>query len=339
MPYIGYRTLKTAIGAGLSIFLAQLLGLEFYASAGTLTILCIQITRKRSLSVSIDRFIACLVAMVFSLLFFKWVGFHAFTITMMMLIFIPTLVRLRVIEGFISSCVIMLHIYLKQDLSWSFLWNELQLVTIGIGMGLLMNLYMPNKDKELWELQQKVEKNFSVILKELAGYLRHGEDGWPGSEMVETPVLIKKAKELSLLIVENNLLRPESTIYRYFGIREKQFDILERMLPIVSGLSLQVPQGKQIADFLDELSVKIHPGNTSYVYLDGIREIRERVRQEPLPVTREEFEVRASLFYLLSEIEQYLLLKHNYIRSERELERMHARLKVGKAKAKAKQKE
>ncbi|MBQ9999250.1 aromatic acid exporter family protein, partial [Bacillus subtilis] len=46
---IGYRTIKTALGTALAIYISQLLHLQNYASAGIITILCIQITQKRSL--------------------------------------------------------------------------------------------------------------------------------------------------------------------------------------------------------------------------------------------------------------------------------------------------
>lgn len=46
MVKIGYRTAKTAIGTALSIFIAQLAGLNNFASAGIITILCVQVTKK-----------------------------------------------------------------------------------------------------------------------------------------------------------------------------------------------------------------------------------------------------------------------------------------------------
>ncbi|WP_372869535.1 aromatic acid exporter family protein, partial [Planomicrobium okeanokoites] len=55
---IGYRTLKTAVGVIIAISLAQLLQLEFFVSAGILTILCIQPTKKRSIRAALSRFIA-----------------------------------------------------------------------------------------------------------------------------------------------------------------------------------------------------------------------------------------------------------------------------------------
>lgn len=49
---IGYRTIKTALGTTLAIYISQLLHLQNFASAGIITILCIQITQKRSLQAS-----------------------------------------------------------------------------------------------------------------------------------------------------------------------------------------------------------------------------------------------------------------------------------------------
>lgn len=46
MLKIGYRTVKTAIGTASAIALAQWLHLENFASAGIITILCIQVTKK-----------------------------------------------------------------------------------------------------------------------------------------------------------------------------------------------------------------------------------------------------------------------------------------------------
>ena len=44
---IGYRTIKTAVGTAISILIAQQLGLDNFASAGILTILCIQGYEKK----------------------------------------------------------------------------------------------------------------------------------------------------------------------------------------------------------------------------------------------------------------------------------------------------
>lgn len=318
---IGYRTIKTAIGTALAIFIAHQLGLQFYASAGILTILCIQITRKQSLRSSFERFGACLLGLVFSAVFFELIGYSPLTIMLMLLVFIPTVVKLNLKEGFVTSSVIILHIFTLQRIDLPIVLNELAIIGIGIGVALLMNLYMPKMDKELKAFQQAIEQNMATILKEYSIYLRAGESEWNGSEMLETADLLHRAKSMALQEVENQFLRQENLYYHYFDMRDKQFTLLERILPIVSSLDHQFPQGEHMADFLEKLSASVHPGNTAHLFLAELQEMREQIKQTALPQTREEFETRASLFYLLNEIERYLYIKYEYREPERQPKR------------------
>jgi uncharacterized membrane protein YgaE (UPF0421/DUF939 family) len=307
---IGYRTIKTAIGTAVSIFLAQQLGLEFYASAGIITILCIQVTRKQSFQTALNRIFACLLGILLGIVCFLALGYQPVAVLLWILVFIPLTVRYRITDGFVTSAVVLFHLYSLQRVDLASVLNELALLSIGVGVALLANLYMPNVEKELKQLQRQLEHNFSVIFKEFCFYLRNGESDWDGKEMIETAGLLEKALDLASRDVENRFVRQENSYYQYFVMREKQFEQLERMLPIVSSLHLQVPQGHQIADFLENLSNSIHPGNTAHIFLDELRKMREAIQRTALPQTREEFEIRASLFFLLREIEEYLYIKH-----------------------------
>ena len=109
---IGYRTIKTALGTAIAILIAQQFGLDNFASAGILTILCIQVTKRKSLRTSWDRFVACVLAMPFSALFFEVIGYHPIVIGIMLFFFIPTVVMLKANEGVVTSSVIILHIYM-----------------------------------------------------------------------------------------------------------------------------------------------------------------------------------------------------------------------------------
>ncbi|UOF92904.1 aromatic acid exporter family protein [Fodinisporobacter ferrooxydans] len=312
MVKIGYRTVKTAIGVFVSIFLAQWLGLTFPTAAGILTILSIQITRKRSLKNAYARFLACLLGLVFGFLFFKLFGYHPWSLLLLTLCFVPFLVKCRVQEGFVSAFVIVLHLYTVKTFTLAFLVNEVSIMGIGIGTGLLMNLYMPNIERDLQTYQQKIEENFRTIMKELAVYLKNHESMWDGKEMLETSDLINQAKSLAIRNVENHLLRNTDRYYHYFQMREEQFKLLERVVPLISTLSYSVPQGEKIADFLEHLSENIHPGNTAHIFLDQLRKITEEIKKTELPKTREEFEIRATLFDFLREMERYLLIKHKF---------------------------
>ncbi|MFC7060561.1 aromatic acid exporter family protein [Halobacillus seohaensis] len=313
---IGYRTIKTAVGTPLAIWIATLLELENFASAGILTILCIQITRKRSILSAWHRFSACVIAIGFSFLFFELVGYNPLAIGFMLFVFIPTTVWLKITPGIVTSSVIILHLYMSGSIDLNIIWNEIILITVGIGTALLLNLYMPSLEGTLEKYQNKIEGNFSIILKELASFLRDGNEGWIGKEVTETASLLEEAKSLSFRDVENHLLRTHNRYYHYFHMRTKQFELLERMLPLVTRISGTNKHARKVAGFFDELSESIHPGNTAVIHLQNLKEIRDEFRKIDLPTTREEFEIRASLFHLLNEIEQYLIFKRSFKKSD-----------------------
>ena len=102
-------------------------------------------------------------------------------------------------------------------------------------------------------------------------YLRTGESEWDGKEITETARLLEEAKTFALRDVENHFLRDENIYFHYFKMREKQFEIIERVLPIVTSITRTITQGKMIADFLEELSENIYPGNTAIIYIEKLR--------------------------------------------------------------------
>ncbi|MGG1680029.1 aromatic acid exporter family protein [Neobacillus sp. NRS-1170] len=309
---IGYRTIKTAVGTAASILIAQQLGLHNYASAGILTILCIQVTKRRSLRTSWDRFLACVLAMPFSALFFEGIAYHPIVIGVMLFFFIPILVMLKARDGIVTSSVIILHIYMAQKISMTNFLNELGVIITGIGVALLINLYMPSADRKLRDYQRKLEENFKIILCELVRYLRTGESDWGGKEITECALLLEEAKALAFRDVENHLLRDENLYFHYFKMREKQFEIIERVMPIVTSITRTVRQGKMVADFLEELSENVHPGNTAYIYIEKLREMKKEFEEMELPKTREEFETRAALLQLVKEMNNYLIIKSSF---------------------------
>jgi len=95
-------------------------------------------------------------------------------------------------------------------------------------------------------------------------------------------------------------------------MRERQLEIIERMLPLVTSLTYTVEQRIMVADFIDELSDAIHPGNTADRFLRRLAAMREEFKEMPLPKTREQFEERAALFHLVRELEQYLIIKSQF---------------------------
>ena len=214
---IGYRTIKTAIGTVLAIMLAQWLDLHNFVSAGIITILCIQVTKRQSIKAAWTRFLACVLAMVFSSVFFELIGYYPFVIGLLLLVFIPTTVMLKAKEGIVTSIVIILHIYSAGQVSVHSILNEFCIILIGIGIALIMNLYMPSMELNLNRLQERLEDNFKRIFDEIITYMRTHKGDWDGKEITETALLLEEAKGLALRDLQNQVLQmkiPTITISR-----------------------------------------------------------------------------------------------------------------------------
>ncbi|KYC95135.1 hypothetical protein B4102_1406 [Heyndrickxia sporothermodurans] len=95
-------------------------------------------------------------------------------------------------------------------------------------------------------------------------------------------------------------------------MREKQFEIIERSLPIITSISSMVEQRMMVADFIEDLKENIKPKNTALDRLKKLYSMQRKIQQMDLPKTREEFEARATLFQFMREMEQYLMIKSNF---------------------------
>ncbi|MFC2948233.1 aromatic acid exporter family protein [Virgibacillus sediminis] len=313
---IGYRTIKTAAGTPIAITIAQLFGVSNFVSAGILTILCIQPSRKRSYLSAWHRLLACLLAIVFSYVFFEVLGYNPISVGLMLLAFIPTTVYFRVTPGIATSSVIILNLYASNAMTYDFVLDQLLLIFIGIGTALVLNVYMPSLDNELNEKQKQLEKNFQVILHEIALYVRNKDIDWDGKEITETEKLLEEAWDLVERDKENHLLRSEHPYREYFRMRARQFELLQRMLPLVTKLPNKVITSEKVASFFEKLAENVTPANRASIFLKELDELKQEFADEDLPTTREEFEIRANLFRLLHEIEDYLLLKKKYKKSD-----------------------
>ncbi|RDU37290.1 aromatic acid exporter family protein [Neobacillus piezotolerans] len=313
MVGMGYRTIKTAIGAGLAIWIASLLDLEFASFAAIIVIMCIEKTKKKTLHSIQKKFFASLLSLILGSICFELLGYNPIVLTLFILFFVPILVKTRIQEGLVTSIVIVLHIYTVEEATLDNLLNELYIIFIGIGIALLVNSIMPSFKKEIEKYKTKVENKFSVILNEFSAFLKDSKRNWDGKELIEVENLLNQAKSITIQDVENHLLRKENKDYYYFEMREDQLEILKQMASIVSIVSsseLDIKQRGMLANIFLNISQHVDSGDTT-IALKQLEEYEESIRETELPKTREEFEIRANLFYLNFAIKNYLIIKKN----------------------------
>lgn len=309
---IGYRTLKTALGASIAIAVAQYFDLQFFSAAGILTILCVQPTKKKSVHAVYTRVVASFVGIILAYLFFEIFGYQPVVLGLMLLLFIPTLVSFKVSAGFVSSAVIIMHIYSVADFTLELLYNELALMAIGYSVGLLVNMYMPDIQPELNYYRQKIEALYKKIFSEIAKYLKEGDTLWDGKELVEAVEVLNKAKALAFHDVENHLTRKANLFYLYFDMREKQLEIIERVLPKITALPVIVQQAELISVFMEDLSENIHSGNTASHYREKLEEVKVEFAKMPLPDDHRTFLAMAALYQFIEEMDAYLAIKQSF---------------------------
>ena len=309
---MGYRTIKTAVGAGLAIWIASLLDLEFATFAAIIVIMCIEKTKKKTLITMKDKFFASLLSLILGALFFEVLGYYPIVFSLFILLFVPILVRVRIQGGFVTSMVVVLHVYTVENANWAMFLNELYIIFIGMGIALLVNSFMPNFKQDIETFKKEIEQKFEIILFEFSAHLRDSERNWDGKEILEVEDLINQSKSIAIQDVENHLLRKQNKDYYYLEMREDQLELLKHMMKIVaifSSSSLDVKQKEMFAEFLENLSRNVHSGDTTDISLNELEELNALIRKMELPKTREEFEVRANLFYLIFEMKNYLNIK------------------------------
>ena len=309
---IGYRTLKSAIGAAVSIAIAEFFGLQFYASAGMLTILSVQPTKRKSLHAVYTRVVASVLGLTMTYLFFELFGYNPIAVAVMLILFIPLTVSLKVSEGVVSSIVIIMHVYMAGSFTFALLKNELALMAIGYTVGLLVNVYMPDSTRNLVTYRKRLEELYAQIFSEIAKYLRNIETLWDGHQLIEAAELLDKAKALASLDVENHLTRKENLQYVYFDMRERQLEIIERVLPKITTLPVIVQQAELVAVFMEELSEHVHSGNTASLYRDKLQQVKSDFANLPLPSDHETFLAMASLYQFIEEMDAYLAIKQSF---------------------------
>lgn len=309
---IGYRTIKTAVGVPIAIFIAQLIGLSNFTSPAILTILCIKPSRKKSFVSAWHRFAACVIGMALSFFLFEFMSYNPLVVGLLLIIFIPITVFLNITQGIVTSSVIIMNLYRQGHINISSIGEQFMIIIIGIGIALFLNLYMPSLEHKLLEYQEDLEKRIQKILFEISVYIRDHNTLWNGKELLEAAEILDKAEHLVATDKENHLLRSEHTYYEYFTMRRKQLDLLRSMIPLVSKIDHVNLISDKIAIFFEELSDAVKPENTATVFLDQLNELRDIFRAGELPTTREEFEARANLFRLLHEIEAYLKIKSKF---------------------------
>lgn len=309
---IGLRTVKTGIGAAVAMIIANALTLQYSASAGIITILSIQDTKRDSVIIAIRRTIAMCIALLIGSVLFEVFGFNAVIFGVYVILFIPITVRLKVTEGIVPASVLVTHLLGEGHITVILLINELLLMLIGVGIALLINSYMPSVEEDLLEEKKKIEQLMYDLFSQMALSLRQKEVLSVDEKLEQLVKSLQVGSRKAYLYSGNNLMKEKSLYEKYFDMRNAQYQIMLYLLRHFNGFSIVVTQNNKVADLLEKGAICIKGKMTVEEMLAQLEDQRNEFKTSNLPSNREEFEHRAILYQLITDIEQFFDVKKNF---------------------------
>lgn len=307
--------LKIGIGTSLAIYISESLHLQYSAAAGSITLLTLTTTKWDTLRLSLFRMISFTLSVLLAYFVFlhtnDWVAYGIF----MFIVFGVS--RLLEWGATISvNAVIGTHFLMTKDFSSAFIWNECQLLLIGVGIAIILNLFHANRKhkEEIIKSMRHTEKQLQYILGELAAYLTNHEmqrSVWKDIQELEDclQLYVKDAEEYQ----ENTFVSHPGYYIDYFKMRMNQCHILHNLHEECRRIRTMPVQAKIIADYIVYLMDYVVEINAPDDQIKELEEIFDGMRKQPLPVTREEFECRAMLFHMLMDIEDFLNYKKRFV--------------------------
>ncbi|MTL62049.1 aromatic acid exporter family protein, partial [Turicibacter sanguinis] len=320
---IGMRTIKTAVGATITIILANFFGLKYALSAGVITILSVQNTKRKSVEIAWSRFNSTCLALMISGILFSLIGFNAFAFGLYLLIFIPLAVSYKLSDGIVMSSVLVTHLLGEGYISLSLIANEFFLVIIGAGIAILFNLYMPKMQPRIKEDQAKIEEQFRIVLLCLAGTTSSQSVAIDEEFLFQTlEEMLLKARDRAMLHKENYLLDEMTYYVQYMDMRFMQYQVLLSMRQTLGKVVMTVEQSSLIADLTEHIAFNLHEYNPAEDLIQMTQDVLTQCRNQELPKTREEFENRALLFQYLNDLQYLLEIKCHFVRNLTEQQRL-----------------
>lgn len=288
-------------------------------TAGIITLLTIQNTRKETLEIALKRIAAFIVAVSLAYVIFTIFGFTTPAFGGFVFIFVALANLLNIEVGVVMNSVLVTHFLVEQRMDLALITNEALILLIGMGMGIIVNSIMPKNEEKIRQEQKIVEDRMRETLNCLSKMLNNRQDcayvEAQSSRMdllnVEQLIddLLKKAYEDA----GNTLLTETRYQISYLEMRKHQLSILDDIRESIKEINHDLPHALKISNYMKKVSLEFTEKNNAKDLLAELNELYEFFREESLPKTREEFENRAILFHILKDLHKFLETKRTFI--------------------------
>lgn len=308
------KAFKIALAAVLSILAANLLGLKYAVTAGIITVLSIQNTKRETLKTARNRGLAFLCALVIASVCYGLLGFSIAAFILYLFLFAFLCLSVGWGEAIAMDSVLISHFLTEQSFGAKMICNEALLFLIGAFFGILINLHLRKRESEFERLSRHVDDEIKGIIHQMAENLkREDKTGCAPDCFARLEEKIRIAKECALRNWNNTLFNQSFYELDYIRMRENQSRVLDSIHKSIVTIGMHPVQAMAVAGFFDEIEAQYHRENDVAGLLKRLEELLSTIKYEKLPADREEFEARAILFYILKQLDEFLTLKNRFI--------------------------
>ena len=185
------------------------------------------------------------------------------------------------------------------------------LLIIGVGIGIVLNLFMPSMTKRIKNDQKNIETKMKELLVEFGNRIM-GKSESSSSLLEELETFVDEGISRARANAENRLFEDVNYYINYMKMRKKQFKILKSISDDIEYLDKVYSQSKVLGKFMFEISESFHEKNNAIGLLKRLEEIKRFYKNDQLPKERKEFENRAFLYQILVSIE-VLIVKRDFV--------------------------
>lgn len=308
------KLIKYVTGSVAAVLLAVALQLQFAYAAGIITLLTIQDTKKETVKIAVKRMIIFMIMTALSVLIFPLAGFHVWAFGIVLIPYLFCCMALDMKEAIAPIAVLCTHYISAQSCSAGMIGNELLILVIGAGIGVLCNLFMPDGREQLVRYQRLVDDKMVHILQRMALYIElEDKSDYTGNCFEELDGMLADLKKEALHYMNNHLIEEDDYYYEYMQMRAKQCNILKRIYADIIRLTATQEQGKKLAEFIRKTAVEFTEKNDTQGLLSELEQLHGYYERQELPATRQEFENRSMLYHILEDMKIFLEIKKEFI--------------------------
>lgn len=307
-------TLKMAISATVALGIANIINIKYAPVVAILAILSIQDTRQEAIKIGRKRMIACLLGQVVSIISYFIIGKNTLGFFVFLIIFIPITFKLNIKEGMVPSVVLSTHLLSAYEITYSLIINEVLIIFIGIGVAIIANLFTKPIDEEFEKNKELLEEYFKVIINKMAKSLLTNTVDIDEIEIINN---IKETLQVcntqAYKLVNNQFLKVDTYYTDYINMRINQFNQIEKMRMHFDKFNMSLTQIEVISQFTRSIADNISETNDCNGLLNELNDIKDSFKNMELPQCRREFENRAQLLQFMNDLEEFLVIKRNFI--------------------------